>query len=114
MITALVTVSGPDGGWGTAVSAAQGQVTLRGSQTRGAPGRNAKLNSDPVTIKRPAVISSVEGGRVGFWIEGTRTINFNSPAEARGVSLPAGTYRVYPNLPRDVETYSVTVFLTLQ
>jgi hypothetical protein len=92
---------------------AQGEVTLRGWQYRGAPGRNAKLESEPVTIRRGAVIESVEGGRAGFWIEGTRRFSFDTPAAARGASLPAGTYQVYPNLPRGAESASVTVVLRL-
>ncbi|MBK8147454.1 MAG: hypothetical protein IPK58_04390 [Acidobacteria bacterium] len=82
---------------------AQEQVVLRGSQIRGVPGRDAKLESNPVTLRRAGEIDSVEGGRAGFWIEGTRRMTFDSAAEAVGVRLPAGTYRVYPNLPRDAE-----------
>ncbi len=93
--------------------AAQERVTLSGAQQRGVPGRNAKLDSRPVTLPRPAVIQSVDGGRAGFWIEGSQRKSFDTAAAARGFRLPAGTYQVYPNLPKDAPSASVTLVLVL-
>lgn len=90
------------------------QVVIRGRQERGSPGRNAVLESAPVKLRRAGVIASVEGGRAGFWITGPRRITFDSAGEAIGTELPAGTYQVYPNLPRDADTATVAVTVTLQ
>lgn len=94
--------------------ALQQRVAIRGTQERGVPGRNATLVSNPVKLSKPGTIDSVEGGRAGFWIEGARRMSFDSPGDAVGTTLPAGTYRAYPNLPRDANTASVTVNVVLQ
>lgn len=93
--------------------ALQDRIAIRGTQERGVPGRNATLVSSPVRLRKPGVIDSVEGGRAGFWIEGRVRMTFDSPGEAVGTTLPAGTYRVYPNLPRGVDSASVTVYVEL-
>lgn len=93
----------------TLVVSGQDTVVLRGTQRRGAPGRNATLDSARVTLKAPGSIVAVEGGRAGFWIEGSGRRSFNNPREANGVRLAAGSYQVYPNLPRDTETATVTL-----
>jgi len=90
------------------------QISIRGSQQRGVPGRNAVLESAPVKLPRAGVIDSVEGGRAGFWITGSRRLSFDSANQAIGTRLPAGTYQVYPNLPRGADTASVTLNVTLQ
>lgn len=84
-------------------------VTLRGSQRRGVPGRNAQLDSARVTLKATGTITAVEGGRAGFWLEGQTRKSFSNPREANGIQLPAGSYQVYPNLPKDAESASVTL-----
>ncbi len=92
------------------------QVTIRGRQERGVPGRNAVLESAPVKLRRAGVINSVDGGQAGFWIvsyDGERLI-FDSAAEAIGTQLDAGTYQAYPNLPRGADTATVAVTVTLQ
>lgn len=105
-----VLVIGPD----CPTLALQERVSIQGTQQRGAPGRNASLVSTPVRLRKPGVIDSVEGGRAGFWIEGSRRMSFDTAGQAIGTTLPAGTYQVYPNLPRDAESASVTVNVVLQ
>ncbi len=93
---------------------AQETVVLRGSQTRGAPGRDAQLRSEAITLPRPATLVQVEGGEAGFWIEGSgRSWTFQGPAEAKGQRFPAGTYRVYPNLGKGQDKATATLTFTL-
>lgn len=81
-----------------------------GSQTRGVPGRNAELRSDPVTLPAGCFIQSVDSqGMDGFWMEGTRKYTFGTGAAARGAAVEAGQYRIYPELKSGAVRASVTV-----
>ncbi len=94
---------------------AQETLVVRGSQTRGVPGRDAKLQSEAVRLPRAATLSQVEGGEDGFWVEGEgRTWTFQNRAGAAGQVFPAGSYRVYPNLGKGKDKASITVTFTLQ
>lgn len=94
---------------------AQETLVAKGAQTRGVPGRDAKLQSEAVRLVRSATLTRVDGGEDGFWIEGTgKTWTFARPADATGQSFPAGSYRVYPNLGRGKDKASVSVTFTLQ
>lgn len=95
------------------------QVVIRGRQERGYPGRNAVLESTPVKLRSDGSISSVDGGSAGFWITSSDPNDeerwiFDSPSKAIGTRLPAGTYQVYPNLPRNADTATVAVTVTLR
>lgn len=78
-----------------------------GKQTRGYGSHNAELHGDIFVLPRAGTITNVTGeGTDGFWIEkadGQLVANFNTFKEAIGYSLPAGSYRVLPNL-RDYPT----------
>ncbi|WP_449258601.1 hypothetical protein [Chlorobium limicola] len=84
------------------VSLAATTVTGNGSQSRGYPGQNAKINGQLFSLPATGTITNVNGqGASGFWIEkgtGELVRNFNSYGEAKGFSLPAGSYRAIPNL----------------
>lgn len=86
----------------SAVSIAAMSVTGNGSQSRGYPGQNAKINGQLFTLPATGTITNINGqGASGFWIEkgsGELVKNFNSNGEAKGFSLQAGSYRVIPNL----------------
>lgn len=90
--------------------------TLSGKQTRGAPGRNAKLECKAVTIAKAQTITAVSGSNRGFWVKnssGDTVMQFsksNDPS-AVGKTLQPGTYYVYPNLERRVNTATVTLTL---
>ncbi|HQL47043.1 MAG TPA: hypothetical protein PLC09_00075 [Holophaga sp.] len=93
---------------------AQETLVVKGSQARGVPGRDAKLQSETVNLIRLATLTRVEGGEDGFWIEGGgKTWTFANRTEATGQSFPAGTYRVYPNLGKGKDKASVTVTFVL-
>ena len=94
---------------------AQEAQVAKGSQTRGVPGRDAKLQSEAVRLARSATLTQVEGGEDGFWIEGAgKTWTFQNRAGAAGQVFPAGSYRVYPNLGKGKDKASITVTFTLQ
>ncbi|MCB2089058.1 MAG: hypothetical protein R3E18_10845 [Sphingomonadaceae bacterium] len=92
-----------------AAPAMAGTVTASGTQTRGVAGRNAELKGQAVSLPATCTISSVSGQNAGFWLQGSRTITFNDMASAKGRSVPAGTYNVYPNLKSGSGTASVQV-----
>lgn len=92
-------------------SAAQARdFTGGGSQTRGQPGRNAELRSDPVTLPAGCFIQAVDSiGMDGFWMEGQRKYTFVSGPAARGAMVEGGQYRIYPELRSGVMHAKVTV-----
>lgn len=85
-----------------AACALAGSATGSGTQIRGNAGRNAQLISTPFEVPPgvKATIVNVACDGDGFWMESSNGISqsFSSAGEAIGVKLPAGTYRVYPNL----------------
>lgn len=99
----------------TASFAAAETLVAKGSQIRGVPGRDAKLQSEGVRLPRTATLTLVEGGEDGFWIEGAgKTWTFQNRTGATGQTFPAGTYRVYPNLGKGKDKATITVTFTLQ
>lgn len=92
---------------GVAVSEA---LELKGTQVRGVPGRNAQIKSTPVHLTKPARIVRIEGGKEGLCIQGPTELCGTS-AELTGRTLLPGSYTAYPNLPKGVNEYSVTVEL---
>lgn len=98
------------------VSFAATNVSGRGSQSRGYAGHNAEINGQLFTLPGTGTISNIEGnGASGFWIErssGEMVRNFNSIAEAQGYSLPAGSYRVIPNIRDGANSCGITVTFT--
>lgn len=99
-----------------AVSLAATTATGNGSQSRGYPGQNAKINGQLFSLPATGTITSVNGqGASGFWIEkgtGELVMNFNSNGEARGFTLPAGSYRVIPNLQDGAASAWINVVFT--
>lgn len=85
-------------------------LELRGKQIRGVPGRNAQIISKAVELKKEAKIKRIEGGREGLCIDGGAML-CGTVAELTGKILKPGSYTVYPNLPKGVNEYSVTVVL---
>lgn len=106
LITALLLIAGTAG--------AQ-SYTLQGSQTRGTPGKNAKLECTSVKISETVKITAVSGDNSGFWISnGSKTVaSFWQPndPEAKGTILQPGTYYVYPNLRKNQNHATVTLKL---
>ena len=100
----------------TAVSFAATNVSGHGTQTRGYAGHNAEINGQLFTLPGAGTITNIEGnGASGFWIEkgsGEMVKNFNSLAEAKGYSLPAGSYRVIPNIKDGANSCGITVTFT--
>lgn len=93
------------------VAVLAGSLVASGSQTRGVPGRDAKLSGQAFTLPATATIGAVEGSGAGFWIEGQGGLvrNFGSNGEAVGFQVAAGTYWVYPNLAQGKDEASVRV-----
>jgi hypothetical protein len=100
----------------SAVSFAVTTVVGNGRQSRGYPGHNAEIHGDLFTLPGTGSITGVDGrGASGFWIEkesGDMVRNFNTLAQAQGYSLPAGSYRVIPNIKDGVNSCGVTVTFT--
>ena len=99
-----------------ALAANKNITTITGTQTRGSIGRNASLHCTPVTITTPKKIISITGYNKGFWISnsrGKRIMSFYKPndSSAKGKTLPAGTYTIYPNLKDGANKASVTIKL---
>jgi len=100
-------------------SFSQNTYILSGTQSKRGQRFSAKLESEPVTLPQKAAITRVTGGKSGFWInkkEGYQIKNiykFWDPKDARGKTLEAGTYTVYPNLPKNEDYQSVSVYLRL-
>ncbi|HWR00386.1 MAG TPA: hypothetical protein VN371_00870 [Chlorobaculum sp.] len=98
------------------VSFAATSVSGHGTQTRGSAGHNAEIHGQLFTLPGSGTITSIEGnGASGFWIEkgsGEMVKNFNTLAEAKGYSLPAGNYRVIPNIKDGANSCGVTVTVT--
>lgn len=101
--------------WST-VSFAATTVVANGRQSRGYPGHNAEIHGDLFSLPGAGSITAVDPhGAAGFWIEkdsGELVRNFNTVAESNGYSLPAGKYRVIPNLKDGVNSCSVAVTFT--
>jgi hypothetical protein len=100
----------------SALSFAMTTVSGSGRQSRGYSGHNAEIHGQLFTLPGTGTISNVEGtGASGFWIEkgsGELVRNFNTIAQAKGYSLPAGSYRVIPNLKDGANSCGVTVTFT--
>lgn len=88
-----------------------------GSQLRGNPGRNAQLNGKVFNVPKNGAISNVSmNGTDSFWIEranGQQLATFGSMQQAIGYPLPAGSYRVLPNLRENPKAQSSTVSITV-
>ncbi len=99
-----------------AVSFAATKVSGHGTQTRGSAGHNGEIHGQLFTLPGTGTITDIEGqGTSGFWIEkssGEMVRNFNSTAEAKGFSLPAGSYRIIPNIKNGVDSCGITVTFT--
>lgn len=99
-----------------AISLAAATVSGSGTQSRGYPGHNAEIHGKLFSLPSAGMITSIDGqGTGGFWIEkgsGELVVNFNSMAEAKGYSLPAGSYRIIPNLANGANSSRVTVTFT--
>jgi hypothetical protein len=89
--------------------------TIQGSQTRGTPGKNAKLECNPVQIAKAVRITAVSGDNAGFWIsDGKTTVaSFWQPNDvsAVGTVLQPGTYYVYPDLRKNQNHASIAIKL---
>ncbi|NTW51794.1 MAG: hypothetical protein HGB22_04325 [Chlorobiaceae bacterium] len=100
----------------TGVSFAATNVSGHGTQSRGYTGHNAEIHGQLFTLPGAGTITNIEGnGASGFWIEkgsGEMVKNFNTLAEAKGYSLPAGSYRVIPNIRDGANSCGVTVTVT--
>jgi len=100
----------------SALSFAATKVSGHGTQTRGTVGRNGEIHGQLFTLPGTGTITDIEGqGTSGFWIEkvsGEMVRNFNSNAEAKGYSLPAGSYRVIPNIKNGIDSCGITVTFT--
>ncbi|NWK55356.1 hypothetical protein HW115_07020 [Verrucomicrobiaceae bacterium N1E253] len=89
-------------------------ASLSGKQTKGTSAQSqAKLECSPLKISGNKRISAISGNNAGFWImkDGQVVARFykkNDPS-AVGTVLPAGTYYVYPNLPKGASTATVTL-----
>ncbi|WP_153000674.1 hypothetical protein [Chlorobium limicola] len=96
----------------SSVSLAATTVTGNGTQSRGYVGQNAKISGQLFSLPATGTITGVNGqGASGFWIEkGTGQLirNFDSVGEAKGFTLPAGSYRVIPNLKTDLLQHGST------
>ncbi len=88
-------------------------VSGSGKQIRGNAGRNAEINGQLFTLPGAGTITNIESqGASGFWIEngdGRLIINFDSINQAKGYNLPAGKYRVIPNIKDGYNSCSVNV-----
>ncbi len=99
------------------ISFSQNTYILSGTQSKLGQHFSAKLESEPVALSQKSVITKVTGGKRGFWInkkEGYRVKNiykFWNPKNAVNKTLEAGTYTVYPNLPKNERHQSVSVYL---
>lgn len=98
------------------VASATTTVVGNGRQSRGYPGHNAEIHGDLFSLPAAATITAVDGrGASGFWIEresGAMVRNFDSLGEAQGYSLPAGRYRVIPNIRDGVNSCGIAVTFT--
>ena len=96
----------------TALVSAQ-NVTLSGTQTRGAAGKNAELKSNPVKSTKTMKITAVSGECEGFWIvkDNIKVHTFWDNKKPVGTKLKPGAYYVYPNLKKNLNTGSVTLSL---
>jgi len=99
------------------ISFSQNTYILSGTQSKLGQRFSAKLESEPVVLLQKGVITKVTGGKGGFWInkkEGYRIKNiykFWNSKDAINKTLEAGTYTVYPNLPKNERHQSVSVYL---
>lgn len=93
----------------TLVVSGQDTVVLRGTQRRRAPGQECHAGRRPGDVEGSR-FDRCCGRRTGGLLDRRqRPQVFNNPREANGVRLAAGSYQVYPNLPRDTETATVTL-----
>lgn len=97
----------------TVVPAGATTVSLTGSQTRGTAGHNAELKCSSIKLTNGGTITSVSCSSSGFWITDDRgsIMRYDNPQSAVNVSLPAGTYWAYPNLPPGKDSAGVTVVI---
>jgi len=97
----------------TVVPAGATTVSLTGSQTRGTAGHNAELKCSSIKLAKGGTITSVNCSSAGFWITDDRgnVMRYDNPQSAVNVSLPAGTYSAYPNLPPGKDSAGVTVVI---
>ncbi len=87
-------------------------LEIRGTQIRGNAGRNAEIKSATVKLVKSAKIVKIEGGKEGLCIQSpAETPLCGMPNELVGEVLKPGSYTTYPNLPKGVDQYSVTVYL---
>jgi len=81
-----------------AVSICAQEATLTGSQIRG-HGKDGRLICAGINLPSGGTITSVTTGGDGFWIEGPiGVVNFQPATNAVNYTLPAGTYKAFPNL----------------
>jgi hypothetical protein len=85
-------------------------VTANGRQVRALPGESGELHGRSFTLPAACTIASATGtDEAGFWIEGVRTVKFDTAAKAIGTAVPAGRYWVYPNIKTGAPSATVTV-----
>lgn len=125
-----------DRGYGEDQQPAGRHVIGWGQQTRG-EGKDGKLESEPFRITRPAKIDTVnshdakisfdieqkdlneDNVGAGFWLQDAKGAvhRFDRTTYLKlkmGYVLPAGEYRVYPNLPEDVKSAQVIIIVKTQ
>jgi hypothetical protein len=91
------------------------RVAISGQQTRGVPGRNAKLTSKMIKLTKDSKVVSVSGNNNGFWITGTKgaVAKYYQPNDKKviGLVLKKGSYSIYPNLKKMENTATVTTIV---
>ncbi|MCE1226093.1 MAG: hypothetical protein LWW87_06335 [Geobacteraceae bacterium] len=89
-----------------------GAAELKGTQIKGAPGRDAQIISATVKLAKSAKVDRIEGGKEGLCIQSPAEQPLcGAPSELIGKTLKPGSYTVYPNIPEGKERASVTVHL---
>jgi hypothetical protein len=84
-------------------------IILSGKQIRGSMDRKGKIIGKAITLKHPAAVIRVDGGKDGFCITGTAIIC--SGEELIGTKLKPGTYSVFPNVPEGKDEDTVIIYL---
>ncbi len=91
------------------------QYTIKGTQTKGSVGHNAKLDCDGVYVKKTVKIKSVSGDNAGFWIvdDNGKSYNFwnSNDKSAIGLVLKPGKYYAYPMIRQKAQKGTVIIRL---
>lgn len=91
------------------------EYSLKGKQIRGTPGKNAKLESSPVSIPKSVTIvrCQIHPADAGFWFQEQQgsIVRFDSCDKARNAKIPKGVWTVYPNLKTGVNEAGISIVL---